>query len=256
MTEAPIDAGDSDDDAARKAVERERAELREFIKGLNPDDVKSGDWFTKLVAQALSSYTDKVDWRYFQEKYKGVPADGIVEQRITMASRYAALEGGLSPGAYSAAIAATLGSAGGSSPLTLPAAAVTLMVDLTYITQLQLRLAYDISVLYRVPLDLSDPDDMWKLIRVAFTIKGGGLASEGVTKSVPLVVRPLIKKFYSKGALSAAKAFPVVGKHLLQRNVIKAGIPLVGIPLAVVLNRYTTLVAAGTREPYSVTRRG
>ncbi|MFG1834111.1 hypothetical protein [Micromonospora chersina] len=243
MTEAPIDAGDSDDDAARKAVERERAELRGFIKGLNPDDVKSGDWFTKLVAQALSSYTSKVDWQYFQEEYKGVPADGIVEQRITMASRYAALEGGLSAGAYTAAVAATIGSVGGASPLTLPAAAVTLMVDLAYITQLQLRLAYDISVLYRVPLDLDDPDDMWKLIRVAFTIKGGELAREGITKSVPLVVRPLVKKFYSGGVLAAAKNLPVVGRHLLQRNVIKAAIPLVGIPLSVVLNRYTTLVA-------------
>ncbi|QOC91765.1 hypothetical protein [Micromonospora craniellae] len=243
MTDAPIDADSSDDDAAREAVERDRAELRTFIKGLNPGDVKSGDWFSKLVTQAMSSYTDKVDWQYFQEKYKGVPADGIVEQRITMASRYAALQGGLSAGAYSAAVAATVGSAGGASPIALPAAAVTLLVDLTYITQLQLRLAYDISVLYRVPLDVSDPDDMWKLIRVAFTIKSGEVARESVTKAVPLVVRPLIKKFYSGPVLTAAKGLPIVGKHLLQRNVIKVGIPLVGIPLTVVLNRYTTLVA-------------
>jgi tellurite resistance protein len=243
MREAQTDADDSDDDAARKAVERERAELREFIKGLNPDDIKSGAWFTKLVAQALSSYTNKVDWRYFQQKYEGVPVDGIVEQRITMASRYAALEGGLSAGAYTAAVAATIGSGGGASPLTLPAAAVTLMVDLTYITQLQLRLAYDISVLYRVPLDLDDPGDMWKLIRVAFTIRGGELVRDGAAKAVPLVVRPLVKRFYSRGVLTAAKGLPVVGKYLLQRNVIKVGIPLVGIPLTVVLNRYTTMVA-------------
>ena len=31
----------------------------------------------------------KVDWQYFQEKYKGVPADSIVDQRIKMAARYA-----------------------------------------------------------------------------------------------------------------------------------------------------------------------
>ena len=116
MTDLPIEVGDVDDEAAKEAVERERAELREFIKGLNPGDVKSGDWFSKLVAHALNSYTKKVNWQYFQDKYKGVPADGIVEQRITMASRYAALEGGLSAGAYSAAVAATIGSAGGASP--------------------------------------------------------------------------------------------------------------------------------------------
>jgi tellurite resistance protein len=53
----------------------------------------------------------------------------------------------------------------------------------------------------------------------------------------------LIKRFYSKGVLSAAKGLPVVGKYLLQRNVIKIGIPLVGVPLSVVVNRQTTLVA-------------
>ena len=56
-------------------------------------------------------------------------------------------------------------------------------------------------------------------------------------------MRPLIKRFYSGAVLTAAKGLPVVGKYLLQRNVIKIGIPLVGVPLAVVLNRYTTLIA-------------
>jgi tellurite resistance protein len=191
----------------------------------------------------MSSYTEKVDWQYFQERYKGVPADGIVDQRIKMASRYAALEGGLSAGAYTAAVAATIGSLGGASPATVPAAVTTMMVDVAYTTRLQLRLAYDISVLYRVPLDLDDPDDMWKLIRVAFTIKSGEVARQGVIKSVPVMVRPVIKRFYSKAVLSAAKGLPVVGKYLLQRNVIKIGIPVVGVPLAVVLNRYTTLLA-------------
>ncbi|CAI3794022.1 hypothetical protein [Pseudarthrobacter sp. MM222] len=257
MPEARIDAVDADyaaeahdvvgadaaDDADRKVIEDERAELRDFIKGLSPDDIKSGGWFTKLVARALGSYTDRVNWQYFQEKYEGVPADAIVDQRIRMASRYAALEGGLSASAYSAAIIATLGSLGGASPATVPAAVVSVMVDVTFITQLQLRLAYDIAVLYRVPLDLSDPDDMWKLVRVAFTIKSGEVVSEGVVRVVPALMRPLIKRFYSRGVLAAARGLPVVGKYLLQGNVIKIGIPLVGVPLAVVLNRYTTLVA-------------
>lgn len=242
MPEAPIDT-DEATDADREVIEKEQAELRQFIRGLSPDDIKSGQWFTKLSAQALSSYTNKVTWEYFQEKYEGVPADAIVDQRIKMATRYAALEGGLSAGAYSATIIATLGTLGGSSPATVPAAIATVMVDVAFITQLQLRLAYDVAVLYRVPLDLSDPDDMWKLIRVAFTIKSGEVVREGVVRAVPAMMRPLIKRFYSKGVLTAARGLPVVGKYLLQRNVIKIGIPLVGVPLAVVLNRYTTLLA-------------
>lgn len=245
MTEVPFDTADADrdDDADRKVVEQERAELKEFVKGLSADDIKSGNWFTKLSAHALSSYTEKVDWQYFQERYEGAPPDVIVDQRIKMAARYAALEGGLSAGAYTATVAATVGSLGGASPATVPAAVTTMMVDVAFISRLQLHLAYDIAVLYRVPLNLSDPDDLWKLIRVAFTIKSGEAVQKGVVKAVPAMVRPLVKRFYSGSVLTAAKGLPVVGKHLLQRNVIKVGIPLVGVPLAVLLNRYTTLLA-------------
>ena len=237
--EVGAEVAESDEDA----VERERAEVREFVKGLSGDDIKSGGWFTKLLAGAFASYTRKVDWTYFQDKYEGLPADAVVDQRIKMAARYAAIEGGLSASAYTGAIAATIGTGGGASPATLPAAVATVMVDVVYITQLQLKLAYDVAVLYRVPLDPDDPDDLWKLIRVAFTIKGGEVAREGVVKAVPVLVRPLIKKFYSKGVLQAAKGLPIVGRYLLQRNAIKIGIPAVGVPLSVVLNRYTTLVA-------------
>lgn len=239
----PFAESQLDEMSDREHVEREQAELKEFVKGLTADDIRSGGWFTKLLTQALNTYTQKVDWQYFQEKYQGVPADAIVDQRIKMASRYAAVEGGLSGSAYTLAIVATLGSGGAASPGTVPAALATVLVDVAFLTQLQLRLAYDISVLYRVPLDVSDPEDLWKLVRVAFTIKGGEVAREGLLKVVPAVMRPVIKRFYSKGVLAAAKALPIVGKYLLQRNVIKVGIPLVGIPLAVLVNRYTTLVA-------------
>lgn len=235
--------GEEPDAADMEAVERERAEVAKFVAGLGVSDIRSGGWFTKLCSEALKSYTEKVDWRYFEERYRGVPADAIVDQRIKMAARYAAIEGGISASAYTGAIALTIGTWGGASPATVPAAVTTFTVDVVYLTRMQLHLAYDISVLYRVPLDLSDPEDLWKLIRVALTIKVGELAREGTLKAVPLVVRPLIKRFYSGQVLQAAKALPVVGRYLLQRNVIKIGIPLVGVPLAVLVNRHTTLIA-------------
>lgn len=172
-----------------------------------------------------------------------MPLDAIVDQRIKMATRYAALEGGASAAVYTGAVASTIGSLGGASPLTVPAAAGTMMVDLAFVTQLQLRLAYDISVLYRVPLDIDDPEDLWKLIRVAFTIRGGEVAREGVIKVVPVMLRPLIKRYFSGPVLIAAKGLPFVGKYLLQRTVIKIAIPLAGVPMAVLINRYSTLIA-------------
>lgn len=225
------------------SAEQDRASIKDFVSGLRFDEIKNGEWFAKLLTVSLATYEKKVDWKYFQDKYKGVPADAIVDQRIKLATRYAGIEGGMSAAAYTGAVVATLGTAGGASPILVPTAVATIMVDVAYLSQLQLRLAYDVAVLYRVPLDLDDPEDLWKLIRVAFTIKGGELAREGVIKFIPALVRPLVKKFFSGAVLTSAKSLPVVGRFLLQRNVIKVGIPGVGIPLGVLLNRWTTVVA-------------
>jgi len=232
--------GQPADPAAREEVERDQEELREFVQTLSMADIKSGHWFERLLVFALNNYTEKVDATYFQEKYPGLPADLIVDQRIKMAARYASIEGGFSAGAYTAAVAATIGTAGAASPLALPAGVTTIMVDVVYLTRLQLHLAYDIAVLYRVPLDLNDPDDLWKLIKVAFAIKAGEAIGGGALRAVPLAVRPLVRRFIAGPTLHAARTLPVVGKFLLQRNIIKIGIPLVGVPLAVGLNFYST----------------
>lgn len=235
----PADA----DGAEKEAVRKEADSLRDWVKELTGDDIKSGNWFEKLVAHALHTYTKTVSYEWFQTKYHGSPPDLIVDQRIKSAERYAALEGATTASAYSAAVAAAVAGLGGPAPIALPAAGVTFFVDMAFVTQLQLRLAYDISVLYRVPVDIDDPDDMWDLVRVAFAIKGGEVVSEGLIKLAPLFVRPLVKKIFTGGTLATLKSLPVVGKHLLQRNIIKFGIPLVGIPLATGLNFWTTRVA-------------
>lgn len=105
-----------------------------------------------------------------------------------------------------------------------------------------MRLAHDIAVLYRIPLDVNDPEDMMKLVRVAFGIKAGEVARGG-TRFVPGLVRQVLKKYYAGPVLTAAKSLPFVGKHLLQRNVIKFTIPGVGIPLTILVNRCTTVAA-------------
>ena len=248
----PEDTGElgrSDDVAEREEVERDQAQLRDFVHTLSAGDIRSGNWFEKLLAYSLKTYTEKVDAQYFQEKYPGLPADVVVEQRIKMAARYALIEGGITASAYTGAVAATIGSAGGASPLALPAGITTVMVDVAYLTRLQLHLAYDIAVLYRVPIDFADPDDLWKLIKVAFAIKAGEAVSSGAMKAIPLTVRPLVKKFIAGPTLNTAKALPVVGKFLLQRNIIKIAIPLVGVPLSAGINYYSTkAVGAHARE--------
>jgi len=209
------------------------------------DEIRDGGWFPKLLTFSLARYVDEVDAAYFRAKYPNLPPDAVVEARIQMAARYASIEGGLSSAAYTGAVAATIGSGGGASPLTIPGGVASFVVDLTYTSQLQMRLAYDIAVLYGVPISTDDPDDLWKLIRIAFGIKAGEVGSGAALKAVPAMVRPLVRKVFSGSTLAATKSLPVVGKHLLQRNLIKFAIPVIGVPVSSVGNYWLTKVAGG-----------
>lgn len=219
-------------------------DMKVFAASLTMEDLKTGNWFALLLGHALQQYRTKVDGAYFDAKYPGMPRDAVVDARISLAARYAALEGGISASAYTGAVAATIGTAGGASPITASAAVLSFSIDLFATTALQLRLAYDISVLYRINIDLNDPEDLWKFLRIAFAIKAAEAAEGAVAKSVPMFVRPLIKRIFSGSTLASVRSLPVVGKHLLQRNLIKFTIPAVTIPLSTAVN-YWTARAAG-----------
>lgn len=242
--ETDADSGSEPERSANKNVVRaELDRLREFMSGISGDDLTSGKWFEKLLYYSLRQYSKQVDAEYFRTKYPDLPPDEIADARIALAANYASIEGGLSSAAYSATISATIGSLGGASPLTLPAAGTAFVVDLAYTSQLQLKLAFDLAVIYGVPLDVEDPEDLWKLVRIAFAIKSGEVSGEVVLRGVPLVVRPMVKKIVSGSTLATMKSLPVVGKHLLQRNVIKFAIPGVAIPLTVGINYWSTRIA-------------
>ncbi|USQ80102.1 hypothetical protein NF556_00095 [Ornithinimicrobium faecis] len=234
---------DRDSTSPREDVRRELEQTKKFVGELSMDDLRQGTWFPKLLTFSLHKYETQVNAEYFRRKYPNLPPDAVAQERIKMAARYASIAGGLNATAYTGAIVATIGSHGGASPLTLPAAAASFTVDLVYTSQLQLRLAYDLSVLYGVPLDLDDPDDLWKLIRVAFVVKTGEVGTDVLVKGVPVVLRPLVKKVFSGATLATLKGLPGVGKYLLQRNIIKMAIPGVGVPLAAGVNFWTTKVA-------------
>jgi len=138
--------------------------------------------------------------------------DGIVEQWIKMVFCYVVIEGGLFVSVYMVVIAVTIGFVGGVFLVVVLVVVVIVMVDVVYFIQFQFRLVYDVAVFYCVLFDLFDFDDLWKLIRVVFIIKGGEVIREGVVKVVFVFVWLLIKCFYSKGVLVVAKGLFVVGK--------------------------------------------
>ncbi len=227
---------DGSEEFSRNTLEK----IKTFLRNLLPEDFNNGAWFEKLLSFALYNYQNKVTAEYFQKEYPGLPPDAIVDLRINLAKNYSALSGFMTSAAYTGAVAATIGTAGGASPAAIPAAITTLVADLGFTSLLQLRLAYDISVLYGHPLDYEDPQDLTDLIHLAFGVEAGETLNKGLQRLAPEFARVFIKKTLTGSSLQSLKALPVVGKYLLQRNIIKAAIPVVGIPLSTGLNFFTT----------------
>ena len=219
---------------------QEKVEVNQFAKNISIESFKNGEWFLKLIKFALENYRKNVNAEYFQKKYPDLLPDAIVDRRIDIAKKHAAIEGGTTAAAYSGAIAATIGTKGGSSPFTIPAAATAIALDLCYTSYIQLRLAYDISVLYGKPLNIEDPEDLKNLLILAFGIRAGETFQDTLQKLAPEATRVTIKKTITGDSLKYLQALPVVGKYLLQRNIIKMLIPIIAIGLGTSLNYYFT----------------
>lgn len=221
-------------------VRAEFQEAKEQVQAYTLEEIKGGLWFEQLLQRALRSYSEEVTAEYFEEKYPGLNRDAIVERRIELAQRYAALSGGVSAGIYSGTVAATLGSLGGASAVAIPAGLAAMVADLLILSRVQLRLAYDLSVLYGHPVDLDDPEDLYAFIRVAFGVKAAESLQNAVLKLAPEAARQGATYIFRGATLHWVQALPVVGQHLLKRNIAKMAIPGVAVPLSTGLNYYTT----------------
>jgi hypothetical protein len=53
-----------------------------------------------------------------------------------------------------------------------------------------------------------------------------------------------VQKIFSGSTLAAVKSLPVVGRYLLQRNILKFAVPAIGVPLSMAVNHWSTRLAA------------
>jgi tellurite resistance protein len=227
----------------RGKVRQELDRLRGLAQKISLEEVRQGEWFARLLKFSLDQYAHDVDADYFRELYPGLSADAMVQARIDQAARSGSIEGALTAGAYNGALAATLGSRGAASPVSLPAAGASFVLDLLFMSNLQLRLAYDIAVICGVPLDLDDPEDLWRLVRVAFVIEGRASRWEGLGKRAPSFIQPALLKIFNGDPAAAARSLPDMGRFLLQRHTVKFAIPGVGVPLSIAVNYWSASVA-------------
>ncbi|MED4012946.1 hypothetical protein P4606_19840 [Priestia aryabhattai] len=208
----------------------------------NPvEEIKSGSWFTKILQLVLED-SRNLSAEYFVRKYIGLDKESIARRLIKTTSNYTAITGGLAGAAASAAELSTLVSGGWS----LAAAGAVLIGEISYITYLQLKLIYEISVIYNAKLDRNDPEDLITIFWYSLGINKWEEASNAILKAGPRSTEYLGRKALRSGLRKSIQN--VVGKlggqklarKITEKALLKFIVPGINIPIAASVNKVFT----------------
>jgi uncharacterized tellurite resistance protein B-like protein len=211
-----------DDEHVKAQVSKEMEDAKTLAKTLSFEKIKSGEWFTKLLQQVVRAYDRNARATYFQKKYPGLPPDEIADILTSLTAKYAAIAGAIAGLAATADEIAVIGSAG----LTVPLFVGSIGAEILYLSNIQMRLVLDMSVLYDLQLDTEDPEDILLIFGYAL----GVAPAEAIGKELQVAARAAtpkaIKKVFSKGTLKALQKFAQgLGRTILQRDIIKYAVP-------------------------------
>ena len=178
---------------------------------------------------------------YLRGKYPGLPTDAIAGKLCELAETYAAAAGGLSGAIASAGIL--------SGGIAMPAAITGVMAEVFYTVRLQLRLAYDLHLLYGVPLDANDPEELTRLFGVVYGVKAVEVGGLAIKRYAPEVARAqLFRLIHGNTPMIQAAASQVLGpriaKQITQKAIIKTAVPIVGTAVSAGWNYTTTRMMA------------
>ncbi len=212
-----------DDEYVKAQVSKELEDAKTLAKTLNFEEVKSGQWFIKLLQQVVRAYDRNARASYFQKKYPGLHPDEIADILTSVTVKYATIAGAIAGGAATANEIAAISSAG----LTVPLFVGTIGAEMLYLSNIQMRLVLDMSVLYDLQLDTEDPEDILLIFGYALGVAPVEALGKGLQGAARAGTTDAIKKVVSKGTLEALKKFGKrIGLNLLQRNIIKYAVPV------------------------------
>ncbi len=172
-------------------------EAKRFAKSLDFEEVKSGEWFVKLLQNVVRSYDRNARAEYFRQKYPGLPSDDIADILTSVTTRFAAVAGGVAGAAATSAQVSTLGTAGMTAPLFLGA----IGAEMIYLSRIQLRLVLDLSVVYDLHLDPEDPEDVLMVFGYALGVAPTEILGTTAVKAAGGGTKTLVKRYVSKNVL-------------------------------------------------------
>lgn len=226
----------------KERIAAEVKELKAYAESFGVDRIKDGSWFLEFIGTMLKTYSETIlkngGVSYFYNKYPGLPREQIANKLIEIAEKYAAISGGVTA---LGATSATLGTAG----VGIAGAVGAVGVDILFTTRLQLRLIYDLSVLYGYPIDPNDPEDLLRAFSIAYGVTVASAGSQAITKFGPEVVRHQLRSILwgnTKAIQSVARKVigPRLGAKITNQALMKGLVPGVSIVISTSWNYVAT----------------
>jgi len=226
-----------EDEHVKAQVSKELDDAKNLAKTLNLEEVKSGEWFIKLLQQVVRAYNRNARATYFQKKYPGLPPDDIADILTTITVRYATIAGAVAGAAATANQIAALSSAGMTAALFIG----SIGAEMLYLSQIQMRLVLDLSVVYDLQLDLEDPEDVLMIFGYALGVTPTEMIGKGLQIAAGAGAKEAVKKYISKGTLQALQDFARrLGFKVLQRTILKYAVPVASAAVGSSYNYATT----------------
>ena len=135
---------------------------------------------------------------------------------------------------------AAIATGGLASAVALPTAIAAFALDTYYTAQVQLRLAWDLAVLYERRFELSDPEQAAVLAKVAFGLDRDCALPQVATRFAPEASRLTTRAVTTAARLATGQGLKTIGQQLVLRNLAKFAMPALGVPLCAGVNHYTT----------------
>jgi uncharacterized tellurite resistance protein B-like protein len=226
-----------DHEPLKSQVSKELEEARALAKSLDFEKVKNGEWFLTLLKQVVKAYDRNAKAAYFQKKYPGLTPDEIADILTSVTVRYATIAGAVAGVASSANEIAALGSGGMTAALFVG----TIGAEMLYLSNIQMRLMLDMSVIYDLQLDPEDPEDILMIFGYALGVAPTEIFGKGLQVAARAGTTSTIKKVVSKGTLEAVQKFAQrLGFKILQRTIIKYAVPVASAAVGSGYNYVTT----------------
>jgi uncharacterized tellurite resistance protein B-like protein len=226
-----------DNEHVKTQVSKDLEDAKTLAKTLNFEEVKSGEWFIKLLQQVVRAYDRNARATYFQKKYPGLSPDEIADILTSVTVKYATIAGAITGVAATANEIVAISSAG----LTAALFVGSIGAEMLYLSNIQMRLVLDMSVLYDLQLDTEDPEDILLIFGYALGVVPAEALGKGLQVAARAGTTSTIKKVVTKGTREAVVKFAQrLGFKVGQRTIIKYAVPVASAAVGSSYNYLTT----------------